>query len=243
MKKKKAAWYLFVIASLLVLSIVTPLMIRSLSRLIVSRIGRKETDLQTETNFQTEQDLDISEAGGTEDITEASKPETESYKTTLKPGSGHTGLNEDQTEAADPGLYHAPSYASQAEEDEANRLAYEDMTAVLKTEEEAAAQYRAAFSPVYDELEEGLMSRFLSGQEQFFYEDLANYCFGHYNTTFEIYKVRFDAMLEDTAEKMTVILEFFTKEDLSDEMHTPDLAVCSYMKANRAFVFFQSNGR
>ena len=67
MKKKKAAWYLFVIASLLVLSIVTPLMIRSLSRLIVSRIGRKETDLQTETNFQTEQDLDISEAGGTEE--------------------------------------------------------------------------------------------------------------------------------------------------------------------------------
>ena len=46
MKKKKAAWYLSVIASLLVLSIVTPLMIRSLSRLIVSRIGRKETDLQ-----------------------------------------------------------------------------------------------------------------------------------------------------------------------------------------------------
>ena len=71
MKKKKAAWYLSVIASLLVLSIVTPLMIRSLSRLIVSRIGRKETDLQTETNFQTEQDLDISEAGGTEDITQA----------------------------------------------------------------------------------------------------------------------------------------------------------------------------
>ena len=82
-----------------------------------------------------------------------------------------------------------------------------------------------------------------NGQEQFFYEDLANYCFGHYNTTFEIYKVRFDAILEDTAEKMTVILEFFTKEDLTDEMHTPDLAVCSYMKANRAFVFFQSDGR
>ena len=114
---------------------------------------------------------------------------------------------------------------------------------VLKTEAEAAAQYRSTFSPVYDELEEGLMNRFLYGQEQFFYEDLANYCFGHYNTTFEIYKVRFDAMLEDTAEKMTVILEFFTKEDLTDEMHTPDLAVCSYIKANRAFVFFQSDGR
>ena len=237
MKKKKAVWYLSVIASLLVLSIVTPLMIRSLSRLIVSKISRKETELQTET------EQDIREGSGNEDITEAGEPETEPYKTTLKPGSGHLGLSEEQTEAADPGLYHAPSYASQAEEDEANRHAYEDMTAVLKTEQEEAAQYRAAFSPVYDELEEGLMSRFLSGQEQFFYEDLANYCFGHYNTTFEIYKVRFDALLEDTAEKMTVILEFFTKEDLADETHTPDLAVCSYMKANRAFVFFQSDGR
>ena len=236
MKKKKAVWYLSVIASLLVLSIVTPLMIRSLSRLIVSKISRKETDLQTESG------PDITETVDTEDIAEAVLPETEPYKTTLKPGSGHTGLNEDQTEA-DPGLYHAPSYASQAEEDEANRLTYEDMTVVLKTEEEAAAQYRSTFSPVYDELEEGLMNRFLYGQEQFFYEDLANYCFGHYNTTFEIYKVRFDAMLEDTAEKMTVILEFFTKEDLTDEMHTPDLAVCSYIKANRAFVFFQSDGR
>ena len=236
MKKKKAVWYLSVIASLLVLSIVTPLMIRSLSRLIVSKISRKETDLQTESG------PDITEAVDTEDIAEAVLPETEPYKTTLKPGIGHTSLNEKQTEA-DPGLYHAPSYASQAEEDEANRLTYEDMTVVLKTEAEAAAQYRSTFSPVYDELEEGLMNRFLYGQEQFFYEDLANYCFGHYNTTFEIYKVRFDAMLEDTAEKMTVILEFFTKEDLTDEMHTPDLAVCSYMKANRAFVFFQSNGR
>ena len=237
MKKRKAAWYLAVIASLLILSIVTPLMIRSLSRLIVSKIGRKEPQLQTET------EPELWEDGETEDLTETDIPETEPYKTTLKPGSGHEDPEGNRSEAADPGLYHAPSYASQAEEDEANRLAYEDMTAVLKTEEEAAAQYRAAFSPVYDELEEGLMSRFLSGQEQFFYEDLANYCFGHYNTAFEIYKVRFDAMLEDTAEKMTVILEFFTKEDLSDEMHTPDLAVCSYMKANRAFVFFQSNGR
>jgi len=237
MKKKKAAWYLSVIASLLVLSIVTPLMIRSLSRLIVSKISRKETELQTET------ESDIREGTGSEDITEAGEPETEPYKTILKPGSGHPDLSEELTEVADPGLYHAPSYASQAEEDEANRHAYEDMTAVLKTEEEAAAQYRSSFSPVYDELEEGLMSRFLTGQEQFFYEDLANYCFGHYNTTFEIYKVRFDALLEDTAEKMTVILEFFTKEDLTDEMHTPDLAVCCYMKANRAFVFFQSDGR
>ena len=236
MKKKKAVWYLSVIASLLVLSIVTPLMIRSLSRLIVSKISRKETDLQTESG------TDITETVDAEYITETIEPETESYKTTLKPGIGHTSLNEKQTEA-DPGLYHAPSYASQAEEDEANRLTYEDMTVVLKTEAEAAAQYRSTFSPVYDELEEGLMNRFLYGQEQFFYEDLANYCFGHYNTTFEIYKVRFDAMLEDTAEKMTVILEFFTKEDLTDEMHTPDLAVCSYMKANRAFVFFESDGR
>ena len=237
MKKKKAVWYISVIASLLVLSIVTPLMIRSLSRLIVSKISRKETELHTEAGS------DIRESRGNEDITEAGEPETEPYKTTLKLGSGHLGLHEKQTEAADPGSYHAPSYASQEEEDEANRHAYEDMTAVLKTEEEAAAQYRASFSPVYDELEEGLMSRFLTGQEQFFYEDLANYCFGHYNTTFEIYKVRFDALLEDTAEKMTVILEFFTKEDLTDETHTPDLAVCSYMKANRAFVFFQSDGR
>ena len=236
MKKKKAVWYLSVIASLLVLSIVTPLMIRSLSRLIVSKISRKETDLQTESG------TDITETVDAEYITETTELETESYKTTLKPGIGHTSLNEKQTEA-DPGLYHAPSYASQAEEDEANRLTYEDMTVVLKTEAEAAAQYRSTFSPVYDELEEGLMNRFLYGQEQFFYEDLANYCFGHYNTAFEIYKVRFDALLEDTAEKMTVILEFFTKEDLTDEMHTPDLAVCSYMKANRAFVFFQSNGR
>ena len=236
MKKKKAVWYLSVIASLLVLSIITPLMIRSLSRLIVSKISRKETDLQTESG------TDITETVVAEYITETIEPETESDKTTLKPGIGHKKKKKKQTEA-DPGLYHAPSYASQVEEDEANRLTYEDMTVVLKTEAEAAAQYRSTFSPVYDELEEGLMNRFLYGQEQFFYEDLANYCFGHYNTTFEIYKVRFDAMLEDTAEKMTVILEFFTKEDLTDEMHTPDLAVCSYIKANRAFVFFQSDGR
>ena len=138
MKKRKAAWYLAVIASLLILSIVTPLMIRSLSRLIVSKIGRKEPQLQTET------EPELWEDGETEDLTETDIPETEPYKTTLKPGSGHEDPEGNRSEAADPGLYHAPSYASQAEEDEANRLAYEDMTAVLKTEEEAAAQYRGA---------------------------------------------------------------------------------------------------
>ena len=108
----------------------------------------------------------------------------------------------------------------------------------LKSKEEAADDYRRSFDPVYDELVSGLMSSFISGREQAFYADLADFCFGRYNTSKHIAMVRFCARTEETDEKETVILELFTDEDLLNDLGIPNLYYCTYNKKTQAFVFF-----
>ena len=56
-------------------------------------------------------------------------------------------------------------------------------------------------------------------------------------------KPPFDALIENTEEKETVILEFFTDEAMLDQTRVPDLVYCSYNKKTEAFVFFTGPGK
>ena len=258
MKKKRIIQYLAVITSLIALSVVTPLIIRSASDWIVKRVTarnrgpeidetpdtpmtEKDTEEAVSENGEQQENEAEETQGRTEQETDPDVfPETKSPET--KPGT--VAQTEKQTgSAGEPGYYNPPEYASREDEGRANEEAYEVMREKVLSEGEAAAAYREAFSPAYDELTEGLMKQFISGNEKLFYAELANYCFGHYNTTHEIAMVRFDALLEDTGTKTTVILEFFTREDVGNALHTPDLALCTYNRNTNAFVFFQSAGR
>lgn len=167
--------------------------------------------------------------------------ESENAPSGAEGGSAHTKREEDHSaglEIPDESYYDEPVYASKEEEDAANKKAYTDMTKILLSASQAADEYRKDFDPVYDELVGGLMNAFIAGREQIFYEDIADYCFGRYNTSHHVGMVRFDALIENTDEKETVILEFFTDEAMQNELLVPDLAYCSYNKKTEAFVFF-----
>ena len=243
MKKKKAAAYLTVIASLLALSIVTPLVINTVSDTIAGWIRSSEKETET----------DETERLTGDELTELSM-ETESDHTDMEgsegvsggashPDHGKTLDEEERTIILEDTYYEEPMYSSASEEDAANKRTYQDMTEKLLSLSEASETYRKNFHPGYDELKAGLMNAFISGREEQFYEDLANYCFGHYNTSYQIRKVRFDALIEETNERQTVILEFFTAEDLKNERYIPDLKLCTYNKQTQAFVFFSGAGR
>ena len=252
MKKKKAVRYLVVIFSLLAISITAPFLISAVSDYIVSRIsGQGQEDTESET------DGDVSDETVEETVTEIGiEPEsgkgTETVQAgnagnsnggSLKPGVGHKTSEEPDADVSYSGYYDAPVYASQEEEDAANAQAYREMETALKTQEEAVKEYRDGFNPTYEELSSGMMSRFILGREQDFYDSLANFCFGHYNTTLQISRIRFDAVLEDTDERMLVILEFFSRDDRKGLAYIPDLALCSYNKETKAYTFFRGSGR
>ena len=241
MKKRKAAAYIGVIASLIALSIVTPLLISSASDFIAGKIRKSETEKIEETETVAEREERPEALAGYESL----YLESESEENT--PGRRPSAVKTENSPAkassfgqviADEDYYDEPVYDTREEEDAANKEAYEDMEERLLSASEAAALYRKNFNPVYDELSAGLMNLFISGREQTFYEDIANYCFGRYNTTSHIAMVRFDAMTERSESKETVILEFFTDEALTDESKVPDLAYCSYNKRTLSFVFF-----
>ena len=252
MKKKRILQYLAVITSMVALSIATPLVIRSASDWIVRRVSARNRAPETEETEETGQEIDIpvtendteeavSEYGEQEEKETQEGPEPEIHPETK---TGKAGRVEKETERTDaPGYYEPPVYASGEDEKLADKAAYEIMREKVMSEGEAANAYRDSFSPVYDELEEGMKDRFISGKEQLFHKELANYCFGHYNTTHEIVMVRFDALLEDTGTRATAILEFFTRDDLGNALHIPDLALCTHNRNTNAFVFFQSSGR
>lgn len=248
MKRRKTFRYLIVILSLIALSVGSPLVIRAVSGYIAGKIRGQET---AETMADTEEVLREGDSQQqTTELTVGSEEEPESgYQSQLRPGSGHGQIRANSGDGVDhdrngeqtiveENSYEEPMYRSREEEAAANRRAWQDMTEKLLSMSEAAAAYRKNFNPVYDELKSGLMNAFVSGREQIFYEDIADYCFGHYNTTQTISMVRFDALVEDTQEKMTVIIEFFTAEDLLEETGIPDLAYCTYNKKTEAFVFF-----
>lgn len=249
MKRKKIAGYLLVIMALIMLSLVTPLVIKSISGYITQRI--RGSDASSETETETDNGA-INEPGGgpaDEDAQLFLEGESEGSQGTghKTAGSSDTGrasrgekvLAQGVTIDDTPG-YEEPFYDTPEEEEQANQAAYEDMQQKLSTATQAALTYRQNFNPVYDELRSGIMNAFISGREAIFYEDIANYCFGRYNTTKLILKVRFDAITEDTEEKMTVILEFFSAGDMADENRVPDLAYCSYNKRTEAFVFYSN---
>ena len=241
MKKKKAAAYLTVIAALISLSIVTPLVIETISGHIAHRIRNKETETEKTSESVTEDGMtDISAEDESESL---SSPPGSVKKAASSNEPGKKSGSEGDTVIVDSNYYEEPFYESREQEDAANKKAYEDMEGRLSTLSEAAGTYRKNFNPVYDELINGLMNAFISGREQVFYDDIADYCFGHYNTSYQIRAVRFDALLEDTPEKTTVILEFFTQEDLEDDRRIPDLKLCTYNKKTEAFTFFQGAGR
>ena len=252
MKKKKAAGYLAVIASLIALSIVTPLVISTVSGYIAGRIRKADTEEAAELPDDQEdpEDAGASDAADeeltqlsveTEDDEEENIPQAEAVAPSKE--TQKEGTEKSDTIIIEDTYYDEPWYDSQEEEDAANQKTYQDMTEKLQTMAEASETYRRNFNPIYDELKSGLMNSFISGREQQFYDDIGNYCFGHYNTSYQIKKVRFDALLEDTSEQTTVILEFFTERDLSDEDHVPDLKLCTYNKKTQAFVFFAGAGR
>ena len=236
MKKKKTAIYLGVIASMIALSIVTPLIINAATSYIVERLQKAERETETErsTDFAVDEVAALTVETESE-TNEESNPPSQEHKNTQQ-GNGERDRGKDII--VEGGFYDEPVYASQEEEDAANAKAYQDMTERLLSLSEAASTYRKNFNPEYDELKAGLMNAFISGREEIFYEDISNYCFGHYNTSYQIRKVRFDALIEDTDERQTVILEFFTAEDLKNESYVPDLKLCTYNKKNEAFVFF-----
>ena len=241
MRKKKAAAYLTVIASLLALSIVTPLIINTVSDTIAGRIRASEKETE---GFETEEQADdeLTALSGEIESEGTGRSDHLSGGSTQSSGGREQG-QKDQTIIIDEPYYDEPFYDSSEEEDAANKKVYQDMTEKLMSLSEASQTYRKNFNPVYDELKGGLMNSFISGRENLFYEEIANYCFGHYNTSYQIVKVRFDAMLEDTAESQTVILEFFTAQDLKSERYVPDLKLCTYNKKTQAFVFFSGAGR
>ena len=255
MKKKKAASYLLVIASLIAISITTPLLISSVSGYIAGKIRGEDTEAESETVTESDQSEAVSEYAPeyaqlsleeeSEDKSPADRSDTSPAE---RPDAGKTS-SQDKTQASDgiivvdEDFYDEPVYDTPEEEDAANRKAYEDMNRRLLSASEAADAYRKDFNPVYDELAGGLMNAFINGREQIFYEDIANYCFGRYNTTCHIGMVRFDALIENTEEKETVILEFFTDEAMLDQTRVPDLVYCSYNKKTEAFVFFTGAGK
>ena len=237
MRKRKAAAYIGVIASLIAISIVTPLVIETLSREIERRIrkGGMEEETYAETESVDELAALTLEEVSEEEESESIRPGKDASKAASSP---ENGIIPDEVP-----YYEEPVFSSKEEEDAANKKAYEQMEEKLLTAEQAASSYRKNFHPEYDELKSGLMNAFISGREDLFYEEIANYCFGHYNTSFQIRMVRFDALLEDTDEKMTVILEFFTEGDLKNDSYIPDLKLCTYNKKTKAFVFFSGAGR
>ena len=258
MKKKRILQYLAVITSLVALSITTPLVIRSASGWIVKRVTARNQSTEIEGTEESGQEPDTheTEIDTEEAVSEYGEQQEKEEETPGGPGPAdepeirqeaepeNVEREKKQTEQSDAnGYYEPPEYASREDEKLADEEAYEAMREKALSEGEAASAYRASFSPVYDELEEGMMNQFISGKEQLFDRELANYCFGHYNTTHEIVMVRFDALLEDTGTRATAILEFFTREDLGNALHTPDLALCTHNRKTNAFVFFQSSGR
>ena len=256
MKRRKTARYLVVILSLVALSVVSPLMIRAVSAYIAGKIrGREALREINETGGETEEAQTVSGVyeitGNDEDdytqLTMETEKETEpGNQRRLHAGAGHGQTSENsagEMTVIEENTYDEPVFRTQEEEDAANRSTWQDMTEKLLSLSEAAARYRKDFNPVYDELKSGLMNAFISGREQIFYEDIADYCFGHYNTEHPIGMVRFDALVEDTQEKMTVILEFFTAQDLLEDTGIPDLAYCTYNKKTEAFIFFTNARR
>ena len=242
MRKKKAAGYLAVIASLIALSIVTPLVITTVSDHITGWIRSSEEE--TEIN-ETER---MSEDGMAALIVETESEaddDISSFPDDMPSGKESAGKagRSDQTIIIDSPAYEEPVYDSAGAEDAANQKAYQDMTERLLSLSEAARTYKDHFHPSYDELLPGLMNEFIAGLEDQFYEELSSYCFGHYNTSYQIKRVRFDALLEDTEERKTVILEFFTEGDLKNESYVPDLKLCTYNNLTQAFVFFSGAGR
>lgn len=231
MKKKKVSLYLAAICSLLALSIITPVLISNGAHFIAGKIGSpRQTESET------------SSSPGMEEISLGLEAESGQENVKIRAGSA-AGENPETkpsavNDGADLNFYNEPEYASKEEEDAANEKAYKDMKQKLRSKEEAANDYREEFDPVYDELVSGLMSSFISGREQAFYTDLADFCFGRYNTAHHIAMVRFCARTEETNEKETVILELFTDEDLLNDLGIPNLYYCTYNKKTQAFVFF-----
>ena len=243
MRKKKIAFYLTMIVSLLALSVVTPLIIGSISSHIAEKIRGRPKEEQSETP-DTEPDTD---GEGMATISaEADKPEDTSPSGQGKtPRAGEkkaAGKESDPIIRQEVSYYDEPVYKTQEEEDAANARAYQDMTEKLKALSEAAMDYRERFDPAYDELKPGIMNAFIAGREGAFYEAIADYCFGRYNTTKVIALVRFDAVTEDTEEKTTVILELFSADEVRDDTRIPSIAYCSYNKTTDAFIFYECGG-
>ena len=136
-------------------------------------------------------------------------------------------------------VYEEPVYQDKEEEDRANRKAYEEMQTALKSLKDASDEYARNFHPVYEELSKGLMNAFLSGREKAFYRDLSSYCFGRYNTTSRVGRVRFCTLTEKDDQKERMILEIFTEGSSSDEDQIPDLTYCTYNRSSQAFIFSQ----
>ena len=243
MRKKKIVYYLTMIASLLALSVVTPLIIGTISGHIAEKIrGRPKEEQSEAINYETETDGEgmatiSAETEKASDISPSGPVKTtrESEKTGAE-GKSNMAVSQEVS------YYDEPVYKTQEEEDAANARAYRDMTEKLKTLSEAAAEYKEHFDPAYDELKPGIMNTFIAGREGSFYEAIADYCFGRYNTTKVIALVRFDAVAEDTDEKMTVILEFFSVDEMRDDSRIPSITYCSYNKTTDAFIFYESGG-
>ena len=237
MRKKKTAMYLLVITSLLAMSVVLPLLINAFSGYVAGKIRQMPDGVEKMTESADRGDGTDHTVNIAADETERADPP--SVMSDEKPASG-AGAPDDKDTIVDVPYFDEPIYDSAKEESAANEKAYEDMTERLSSLSEAASAYRERFHPSYEELNSGLMNEFISGKENLFYEEIANYCFGHYNTTHPVERVRFLAVTEDTEERTTVVLEFYTSKSAADEFSVPDLAYCTYNKNTQAFVFFTS---
>ena len=146
MKKKKAAGYLAVIASLIALSIVTPLVISTVSGYIAGRIRKADTEEAAELPDDQEdpEDAGASDAADeeltqlsveTEDDEEENIPQAEAVAPSKE--TQKEGTEKSDTIIIEDTYYDEPWYDSQEEEDAANQKTYQDMTEKLQTMAEA----------------------------------------------------------------------------------------------------------